>query len=222
MLSHEYQEAAWLFLVALLMDWALTSSDLARPRTASENVPADEPCGILLRAFVRVYSIAQENAVGGIRHLRPILLSALNDLKAMQGSLSPQRPPPSTLGEQHRGRFALCCAHVFIGRFDCHSGPHTISNWASARNIMLQGISHVYVERYLTLQFEHAYTARDNGDNREALVWYDRLIANATRVSTMSAHWKAFVARKIKPQAQQLRFEQESGRGPGQDSCAQQ
>ena len=156
---------------------------------------------------------------------RPTMVAARDELNATHGALGPQRPPPSTLAEQHRGRFALCCAHVFLGRFDCNTGPRTTAHWDRAIGIILQGISHVEVDRYLTLQFERAYTARDAGDNREALVWYDKVIANANRASaTTSAHWKAFIANKIVPQAQQLRFEQESRLGPSgrAQGCAQQ
>ena len=96
-----------------------------------------------------------------------------------------------------------------LGRFECNNGPYTPAAWDAARQTIVKGIAYVDVERYLTLQFELAYTARDCGDNHEALVWYEKLLANAERAGVAtSEHWHAFVTRKIRPQAQQLRFEQ--------------
>jgi hypothetical protein len=207
----EYPEAAYRFLVALLMDWSLNASKMAKPREASAECPPDEPCAVLLRAFVRL-----EFKKAAYQRDRQSLLAALTQLSAAHGSLGPQSPPATSIEEQHRGRFALCCAHVFLARVDCSLGPYTPSAWAAAREVIVKGAAYVDVQCYLTLQYELAYTARDCGDNREALVWYDAVIANAARASeAQSAHWMAFVANKITPQARQLRFERESGLSRG-------
>ena len=69
------------------------------------------------------------------------------------------------------------------------------------------GISAVDPQRYLALQYELAYTARDIGDNQEALVWYDTLLGNAARLGEeASAHWRTFFTR-VRQEARQLRFE---------------
>mmetsp|Transcript_40136 Transcript_40136/g.132836 ORF Transcript_40136/g.132836 Transcript_40136/m.132836 type:complete len:361 (+) Transcript_40136:151-1233(+) len=216
----EFGEAAWLFLVALLMDWALNASDMSRPIQAADALPAGDACGIVLRALVKMFRRdSRAPAFGSFTEARAPLLTAIRELAALpelkrSGGQQPPEPSPASLAEQHRVLFANCCAHVFLGRFDCHQGPYTPAAWEAARRLIVKGIRSVDPERYLALQYELAYTARDIGNNRLALEWYDKMLANAERLAAPSEHWRTFFGR-VRKEARQLHFEQETGLGPG-------
>ena len=112
------------------------------------------------------------------------------------------------MGRASRARRAgVAVTFCRVGRFDCHQGPYTPAAWEAARRLIVKGIRSVDPERYLALQYELAYTARDIGNNRLALEWYDKMLANAERLAAPSEHWRTFFGR-VRKEARQLHFEQ--------------
>ena len=208
--AQEYTDAAWRFLMALLMDWALNASDMSRLETAAAGLPATDACGIVLRALGKMFGKNAPEKWQDFEAARQPFMTAISELQALGPEVVPppsvpQQPLPTTFEEQDRGRFALCCARIFLGR---GPKPFTPSAWAAAREqYLVKGIASLDGERFLALQYELAYSARDVGDNREALVWYDKLLANIQRAQQPSLHWRTFRAR-VHEEARQLRFEQ--------------
>ena len=212
------EDACWLFLLALLVDWALNGSDLTAPQRAIDNAAADSPCAIALQGVVSTFSAPQES----YEQARKPLAFALAELTQAYGTLGPQEPPPNTLEEQHRGRLALTAAHLFLSRLEQISGPYTPANWNRARRRIQKGIQHVDAQRFLCLQYELAYTARDAAADEEALKWYDTMLRNGKRLATPSTHWTRFLER-VDREAQQVRWQKESGLGKGgMEDCKQQ
>lgn len=228
--SGEYRDAAGLYLGSLLINWSLNASSFRPARRAVAGLPADDPCGLVLGAVVRLWDQEGEpegaRRIGSYEDVERIMAGAIRALGRSASvvgisTTAPQRPPPTILvrgagasppsvpaTEVHRGRFAMCCAKVFHGRLACLTGPYSVEAWRDARRTIVQGIAYMDPERCLALQYELAYTARDVGDNVEALKWYEMLVANGEGRPGMSDHWRTFLQR-VAQEARQLRYERE-------------
>jgi len=216
-----FEEACWHFMLAWLMDWSLNASDLAPPQKAAAGCPPNCPCAVVVTGVVSTFS---RKTWPSFAEARKAFQQALAQLSSTEAERKVQTPRPATLEQQDRRALARCCAHIFLARFEQHSGPFSSENWAQARRTIARGIEHVDAAQYLCLQYELAYTARDAVDNKVALRWYDAMLANAQRKEEcdFSPHWSLFFER-VGKEARQVRFEIEGGMAAGgPPRCAQQ
>ena len=176
----EHDEAVWLFMLALFMDYSLDANDMSplKRSLAGCSDPSSPPA-------VAVRPIAET------ADLKTVTLApweqAYTELRRRDFQRSPT--PPRTLEDVSREALAACSATLFfartLGRKGGAQGDQSAFN--DAYKLINEAAELVHAERFMTLQFELGYSSRDILAHTESNAWYDKLQASAPR--RPNQHW---------------------------------
>ena len=179
-----HDEAVWLFMLALFMDYSLDANDMAplKRSLAGCSDPHSPPA-------VAVRPIAETAG------LKTVTLApweqAYTELRRRAFKRSPT--PPRTLEDVSRAALAACSATLFLARTLGRMGavradqPGDQGAFNDAYKLISEAAELVHAERFMTLQFELGYASRDILAHTESNAWYDKLQASAPR--RPNQHW---------------------------------
>ena len=176
----EHDEAVWLFMLALFMDYSLDANDMSPlKRSLAGCSDPSSPAAVAVRPIAETAG------------LKTVTLApweqSYTELRRRDVQRSPT--PPRTLEDVSREALAACSATLFfartLGRKGGAQGDQSAFN--DAYKLINEAAELVHAERFMTLQFELGYSSRDILAHTESNAWYDKLQASAPR--RPNQHW---------------------------------